>query len=73
MVYNVRTYQTTVGGLFAEIQLPVTDQDIVTPASNTALQSGLIISVDRPDIVVVEEDGIKQKIYTRGKPIPGRY
>jgi uncharacterized protein YabE (DUF348 family)/3D (Asp-Asp-Asp) domain-containing protein len=63
--YEVRTHQTTVETLMAELQLPLNAQDIVAPPANTALRTGLTVNVTKANLVIVDVDSKQQRLFTQ--------
>ncbi len=61
---DVRTHQSTVGGLIAELALLVEPQDVVSPSRETPIQSGMTVTIDKAEPVVVEVDGQRQRVLT---------
>ncbi len=61
---EVRTHQSTVTGLLTELSIYTESPDIVSPAGNTPIVNGLLITIDKAHPVVIEADGQRQRVLT---------
>lgn len=61
---EVRTHQSTVGGLVGELPGSLEVQDIISPALDTPIRNGLIVTVVKARPVLIEADGHSQRILT---------
>lgn len=61
---EVRTHQTTVGGVLAEAAVWIEPEDRIDPPSETPLSSDLVIIVDKAHPVLIEVDDNRRRILT---------
>jgi uncharacterized protein YabE (DUF348 family) len=62
---DVRTHQSTVAGLLAELRSPLDPQDIASPGGDAPIQSGLVIHVKKAHLVIIDVDGQRQQVLTQ--------
>jgi uncharacterized protein YabE (DUF348 family)/3D (Asp-Asp-Asp) domain-containing protein len=63
---DTRTHQPTVSAWLAELGLSLAAQDIVSPPIDTPIRDGLVVTLDRAHVVIVEADGQTRRVSTRG-------
>ena len=61
---TVRTHQTTVAGLIAELGILIEAPDRVTPAGDTPLVDGMLVTIDKAHPVLIEVDGQRRRVLT---------
>ncbi len=61
---DVRTHQTTVNGILAELNVFLEKEDTVQPAVDTPIRSGMTVTIDRAHPVMIETDGQSRRVLT---------
>ncbi|MCC7449972.1 MAG: DUF348 domain-containing protein [Anaerolineae bacterium] len=61
---DVRTHQTTVGGMLAELNVFLEKEDSVQPALDAPIRSGMTVTINRTHPVIVEADGQRRRVLT---------
>jgi len=61
---DMRTHQSTVGGMLAELNVFLEKEDRVQPALDTPIHSGITVTIDRAHPVIVEADGQRRRVLT---------
>jgi uncharacterized protein YabE (DUF348 family) len=65
VTHNTRTLQTTVGALLADLQVILDPQDTLSPSSDTPIRNGMMITIDKAKLVIVDVDGQRRRVMTR--------
>ncbi len=63
-VFQVRTYQRTVGDLLGELGVFIAPQDRLSLAPETPLTNGLTLYIDKAESVILEHDGERRRFLT---------
>lgn len=63
--FEVRTHQSTVGGLLDELSVSLETQDVVSPPGDSPIRNGLTVTIQKAHPVIVEADGQQRRIFTQ--------